>query len=167
MSGLFPPATTRDMSGRRTCCILDMEDYSIPDGLCPHLIKKKIKTAMLDSGYRGTVEVWACVAENTWSDELRDKFESKGICVCLTSQGDKEDQRLTMILVELLFWAWNSGTSNVLILSKHHEEMEQYPRFSRFRKALESKGYCVVSAKPETLINQSIIDEEQSGKLRV
>ncbi|KAG7546744.1 hypothetical protein ISN44_As12g020720 [Arabidopsis suecica] len=154
MSGLFPPATTRDMSGRQTCCILDMEDYSIPDGLCPHLIKKKIKKAMLDSGYRGKVEVWACVAENTWSDELRDKFESRGICVCLTSQ------------VELLFWAWNAGTSNVLILSNHHEEMEQYPRFSRFRKALESKGYCVVSAKPETLINQSIIEEEQSGKLR-
>ncbi|XP_010439516.1 PREDICTED: uncharacterized protein LOC104722948 isoform X2 [Camelina sativa] len=152
MESLLPPAT-RQTRRRKTCVILDMEDYTIPAGLSLNLIYQKIQNALFDSGYRRT-EVWAWV--NTWSDEMWDEFMGTGFRVFPQTEVVQK-KRLEMIMVDLLFWL--SESSNVLILSKNHENIEQNHLFSRFCKVLEDRDCYLASAKPEAFINESTIVE--------
>ncbi|CAA0397051.1 hypothetical protein AtNW77_Chr4g0308961 [Arabidopsis thaliana] len=66
-----------------------------------------------------------------------------------------------MIITQLVFWSWNwKAPTNLAVLTENKEEMEQDPKFFRFRQALENKGFFVAVEHPETLINQETAVED-------
>ncbi|KAG7615354.1 Reverse transcriptase zinc-binding domain [Arabidopsis thaliana x Arabidopsis arenosa] len=74
--------------------------------------------------------------------------------------GDKR-AIFNMIITQLVFWSWNwKAPTNLAVLTENKEEMEQDPKFFRFRQALENKGFFVAVEHPETLINQETAVEE-------
>jgi hypothetical protein len=78
----------------------------------------------------------------------------------LIAGGDKR-ARLNMMLADVIYYVWNwKAPTNLAVLTENKEEMEQDPKFFRFRQALENKGFFVAVEHPETLINQETAVED-------
>uniref|UniRef100_A0A1J3EWE9 Putative F-box protein n=2 Tax=Noccaea caerulescens TaxID=107243 RepID=A0A1J3EWE9_NOCCA len=148
---LFPVPTTRSVRMRKTYVVLDMSGYSNPEKFHPCSIKEQIEAAMRKEGYYGELSIWVYGAENTWSTELESIFWEAGI-EAYQYKGDKRT-RLHMLIADFLAVLFSMNySSNFLILSENKQDMEQDPRFSRFRKALENNGFFLVSAHTDKLI---------------
>ncbi|CAA7031544.1 unnamed protein product [Microthlaspi erraticum] len=155
MSRLFPVITTRREPMRETYVLWDMSDYSIPENFDPLSIGIQIRSAIENEGYLGQLHIWLYGAENTWSPELIVQLEALDFFV-YPLKGVKR-ARLSLILSYFLAFVLEmDAPKNLLMLSSNKEEMEQDPKFARVRKMLEVRGYCVVSAQPEALINPDV-----------
>ncbi|CAH2074120.1 unnamed protein product [Thlaspi arvense] len=61
---------------------------------------------------------------------------------------------LHSLLVDLVCWSFVlDKPTNFLILSENKEMMEQNPRFSCLREALENKGFAITLSQLETLMD--------------
>ncbi|XP_024012940.1 uncharacterized protein LOC112087152 [Eutrema salsugineum] len=147
------PASSEDTFGISTLAMLDMEDFEIPDP--PSSIEGKIREYLAMEGYLPLELTMKCVCadENNFTEESWMAFEEARIYPFLTLEDD-ELSRLSMILVDSLFWADTEGEGvNVLIISKH---IQKHPLFSKFRLLLEERGGHVAVAPPETVLNLDV-----------
>ncbi|CAA7031530.1 unnamed protein product [Microthlaspi erraticum] len=154
MSRLFPVITTRRELLRETYVLWDMSDYSIPENLDPLSIGKQIQSAITKEGFLGDLQIWLYGAEDTWSPELIDQLRELDFFVYPFKGGKRARLNLIIALFTASVSVMDAATTaNLLMLSSNKEEMEQNGTFNRFRKTLEHRGFCVVSAQPETVIN--------------
>ncbi|KAL9288689.1 hypothetical protein AtEden1_Chr4g0309181 [Arabidopsis thaliana] len=159
MSSFFPlpPAIgkstgcgVRDES--QSLVVWAIEDYSIPESIDPDMINLKIETAIVKKfNLRSSAVVTTWIfgsAENAWLAESKVKLWESEFRI-------KHDVSRR----HLLLWNWKAPT-NLAVLTENKEEMEQDPKFFRFRQALENKGFFVAVEHPETLINQETAVED-------
>ncbi|CAA0397053.1 hypothetical protein AtNW77_Chr4g0308981 [Arabidopsis thaliana] len=171
MSSFFPlpPAIgkstgcgVRDES--QSLVVWAIEDYSIPESIDPDMINLKIETAIVKKfNLRSSAVVTTWIfgsAENAWLAESKVKLWESEFRVSLHKGGDKR-ARLNMMLADVIYYVWNwKAPTNLAVLTENKEEMEQDPKFFRFRQALENKGFFVAVEHPETLINQETAVED-------
>ncbi|CAH2080178.1 unnamed protein product [Thlaspi arvense] len=106
-------------STAETSVLWDIEGCPVPNGLCPDLISKNIKSALENMGYIGEVSITVYYDTNLNPDD----FESAGIKLVRTSAIDRY-ARGSEISSDVFDWAPSRNPSNWMVILRDCSESD-------------------------------------------